>query len=131
MPIFSQLMFQALHWGCTARAARRGEFFWRCKEAGSPAHWIRGETHAYWSLRTQGDVFVARNYTPRGIKGEIDLFGCDGKTLAFVEVRTRTVRKSLPALPELSVTNEKTTPGRSYRAAISSGASRRRVSLPV
>ena len=107
MPIFSQLMLQALHWACTARAARRGEFFQRCKEAGSPAHWIRGETYAYWSLRRQGYVFVARNYTPRGIKGEMDLVGYDGKTLAFVEVRTRTLRKGLPALPELSVTNEK------------------------
>ena len=39
-----------------------------------------------------GYVFVARNYMPRGAKGEIDLIGYDGKTLAFVEVRTRTVR---------------------------------------
>src|SRR5258708_20635674 len=37
-----------------------------------------------------GVCLVARNYTPRGIKGEIDLVGYDGKTLAFVEVRTRT-----------------------------------------
>jgi Holliday junction resolvase-like predicted endonuclease len=33
--------------------------------------------------------------------------GYDGKTLAFVEVRTRTIREGLPALPELSVTREK------------------------
>jgi putative endonuclease len=52
-------------------------------------------------------VFVARNYTPRGIKGEIDLVGYDGTTLAFVEVRTRTVREDSTALPELSVTREK------------------------
>jgi putative endonuclease len=50
---------------------------------------------------------VARNYTPRGIKGKLDLVGDDGKTLAFVEVRTRTIREDLPALPELSVTREK------------------------
>jgi putative endonuclease len=50
---------------------------------------------------------VARNYMPRGAKGEIDLIGYDGKTLAFVEVRTRTVRKEMNALPELSVTPEK------------------------
>jgi len=58
-------------------------------------------------LRRQGYVFVARNYTPRGIKGEIDLGRYDGKSLAFVEVRTRTIRQDLPALPELSVTREK------------------------
>ena len=52
-------------------------------------------------------MFVARNYTPRGIKGEIDLVGYDGKTLAFVEVRTRTIREDLSALPELSITREK------------------------
>jgi len=40
-------------------------------------------------------------------KGELDLVGYDGKTLAFVEVRTRTVREDLPGLPELSVTREK------------------------
>jgi Holliday junction resolvase-like predicted endonuclease len=33
--------------------------------------------------------------------------GYDSKTLAFVEVRTRTIREGLPALPELSVTREK------------------------
>jgi putative endonuclease len=68
---------------------------------------VRGETYAYWYLRKQGYIFVARNYTPRGTKGEIDLVGYDGKTLAFVEVRTRTIREGLPALPELSITREK------------------------
>jgi putative endonuclease len=68
---------------------------------------VRGETYAYGYLRRQGYVFVARNYMPRGAKGEIDWIGYDGKTLAFVEVRTRTVRKEMNALPELSVTPEK------------------------
>jgi len=35
------------------------------------------------------------------------LVGYDGDTLAFVEVRTRTVQEESPALPELSVTREK------------------------
>ena len=68
---------------------------------------IRGETYAYWYLRRQGYVFVARNFTPRGSKGELDMVGYDGKTLAFVEVRTRTVRDEMSALPELSVTSGK------------------------
>jgi len=49
---------------------------------------VRGQTFAYWYLRSHGYVFVARNYTPREVKGEIDLIGHDGETLAFVEVRT-------------------------------------------
>jgi putative endonuclease len=68
---------------------------------------IRGETYAYWYLRRQGYVFIARNFMPRGAKGEIDLIGYDGDTLAFVEVRTRTTREDLTALPELSVTTDK------------------------
>jgi putative endonuclease len=68
---------------------------------------IRGETYAYWYLRRLGYIFVARNWEPRGMKGEIDMIGYDGETLAFVEVRTRTVREEFTALPELSVTTGK------------------------
>src|SRR5271156_5157157 len=52
---------------------------------------IRGETYAYWYLRRHGYVLVARNFTSPGIKGEIDMVGYDGQTLAFVEVKTRTI----------------------------------------
>lgn len=52
---------------------------------------VRGETYAYWYLRRQGYVFIARNYEPAREKGELDLVGFDGETLAFVEVRTRAV----------------------------------------
>ena len=66
---------------------------------------MRGETYAYWYLRCAGYVFIARNFSPRAAKGEIDLIGYDGETLAFVEVRTRTVSEGdLSGLPELSVT---------------------------
>ncbi len=69
---------------------------------------MRGETYAYWYLRCEGYVFIARNFSPRAAKGEIDLIGYDGETLAFVEVRTRTVKDGdLPGLPELSVTTDK------------------------
>ncbi len=107
MPIFSQLMFRAVHW-----AARRGlreeeSFSSDAKKQVARRTGVRGETYAYWYLRRHGYIFVARNFTPRGMKGEIDLVGYDGKTLAFVEVRTRTIRDDLPALPELSVTREK------------------------
>jgi len=86
-------------------AGRHGEACAKKLEARSTG--VRGETYAYWYLRRQGYVFVAKNYMPRGIKGELDLVGYDGKTLAFVEVRMRTVKEDAAALPELSVTREK------------------------
>jgi putative endonuclease len=68
---------------------------------------VRGETYAYWYLRRQGYVFIAKNYEPAREKGELDLVGFDGDTLAFVEVRTRAVAKGRIALPELSIGKEK------------------------
>ena len=53
---------------------------------------VRGETYAYWYLRLQGNVFIARNYEPTREKSELGLVGFDGETLAFVEVRTRANR---------------------------------------
>ena len=107
MALFSRLIFQIVRW-----KARRGL---REDQAASPGDerrvarqtGIRGETYAYWYLRRRGYVFVARNYSPRTAKGELDLVGYDGATLAFVEVRARTVREELTALPELSITEEK------------------------
>jgi putative endonuclease len=106
MAILSRCIFQVVRW-----AARKGlredveDSGAERKQAQNTG--IRGETYAYWYLRRHGYVFVARNYVPRGAQGEIDLVGYDGNTLAFVEVRTRTVRDALTALPELSVTTDK------------------------
>jgi len=120
MAVFSSMIFGIVRWAARkglrgahddARAAgatsaeRMLDRKMRARRTG-----VRGETYAYWYLRRHGYVFVARNYMPRGAKGEIDLIGYDGETLAFVEVRTRTVREGfgmLPALPELSVTTDK------------------------
>jgi putative endonuclease len=79
MPLFSRLMFALVRFG-----ARRGIASDDRRRTG-----IRGETFAYWYLRRHGYVFIARNYTVRGVKGEIDLVGYDGSVLAFVEVKTR------------------------------------------
>jgi putative endonuclease len=74
---------------------------------------VRGETYAYWYLRRQGYVLVARNFTSPGLKGEIDMVGYDGPVLAFVEVKTRTrldqddQRLPLQATPEAAVNIEK------------------------
>jgi putative endonuclease len=107
MPIFSRCIFQVVRWA--ARKGLREDYDdppERRKRQARRAG-MRGETYAYWYLRRHGYVFVARNYMPRAAKGEIDLVGYDGETLAFVEVRTRTVREELTALPELSVTTDK------------------------
>jgi putative endonuclease len=118
MPIFSRLIFYAVHF-----RARRGlreaddslpvplqplspqEKFQQKEKARRTG--IRGETYAYWYLRRHGYIFVAKNYMPHGIKGELDLVGYDGNTLAFVEVRTRTIRDDAAAIPELSVNTAK------------------------
>jgi putative endonuclease len=68
---------------------------------------VRGETYAYWYLRRNGYVMIARNFTNRGMKGEIDLVGYDGATVAFVEVKTRTAAQSSFGSPEEAVTREK------------------------
>lgn len=107
MPIFSRLMFQAVRWASRRGLREQENSSDRAKKLEARSTGVRGETYAYWYLRRAGYIFVARNYTPRGIKGEIDLVGYDGKTLAFVEVRTRTVKGDFPALPELSVTKDK------------------------
>jgi Holliday junction resolvase-like predicted endonuclease len=52
-------------------------------------------------------VFIARNHEPSHAKGELDLVGFDGETLAFVEVRTRELASGKTALPELSITRGK------------------------
>jgi putative endonuclease len=69
---------------------------------------IRGETYAYWFLRAQGYVMVARNFMTPGVKGEIDIVGYDGPTLAFIEVKTRSMSAdSHTNAPELAVDEEK------------------------
>jgi putative endonuclease len=68
---------------------------------------IRGETYAYWYLRRQRYVIVARNYTAAGMKGEIDLVGYDGSVLAFIEVKTRFADDDAPGRPEQAITPEK------------------------
>ena len=68
---------------------------------------VRGETYAYWYLRRLGYVFIARNFTPSRAKGELDLIGYDGDTLAIVEVRTRLATPDKPAQPELSISRGK------------------------
>jgi putative endonuclease len=74
----------------------------------SPAHQRtgqRGEEDAYFYLRRQGYVMVARNFRTARHHGEIDLIGWDKDVLCFVEVKTRTTRDVKPA--EAAVDREK------------------------
>jgi len=65
----------------------------------------RGEEDAYFYLRKQGYVMVARNYRSPRRRGEIDLIGWDGEVLCFIEVKTRTSHDVKPA--EAAVDHEK------------------------
>jgi putative endonuclease len=107
MRIFSNLMFQFIRAASRKGLSERGNAATGGEKQKYRKTGVRGETYAYWFLRKHGYIFVARNYMPHGVKGEIDLVGYDGKTLAFVEVRTRTVRDKMSGLPELSVSREK------------------------
>lgn len=72
---------------------------------------VRGETYAYWYLRRHGYTLIAKNYTLPDFKGELDLVGYDGQTLAFVEVKTRVLPQSVDSTkyrsPEEAVDWEK------------------------
>jgi len=65
----------------------------------------RGEEEAYFHLRQQGYVIIARNYRSPRSRSELDLVGWEGETLCFVEVKTRTTRDVKP--PEAAVDAEK------------------------
>lgn len=65
----------------------------------------RGEEAAYFYLREQGYVIIARNYRSPRSRSELDLVGWDGATLCFIEVKTRTTRNVMPA--EAAVDAEK------------------------
>ena len=74
----------------------------------SPAHLATGqsgEEEAFFHLRSLGYVMVARNFRSPRYHGELDLVGWDGDTLCFIEVKTRTSEKVMPA--EAAVDAEK------------------------
>src|SRR5215472_6912103 len=65
----------------------------------------RGEEEAYFYLRRHGYIIIARNYRSPASRSELDMVGWDGDTLCFIEVKTRTTRKIMPA--EAAVDGEK------------------------
>jgi putative endonuclease len=108
VPIIARAMFGLVDWAARKGLAESSAPPTR-SAAGQKARrtGVRGETYAYWYLRRNGYVMIARNFTSRGIKGEIDLVGYDGATLAFVEVKTRTSPRDEFGSPEDAVTTGK------------------------
>ena len=78
--MFSRLMFQAVRWAARRGLRQEENFSSEAKKLEARSTGVRGETYAYWYLRRHGYVFVAKNYMPRGIKGELDLIGYDALT---------------------------------------------------
>jgi hypothetical protein len=74
MAIFSRIIFEAVKWrvrrGLNADTDSLTDRKQNARQRGA-----RGETFAYWYLRRHGYVFVARNYVPRDVTGEIGLIG--------------------------------------------------------
>jgi putative endonuclease len=108
VPIVARAMFGLVNWAArkgladSSAPATRAAAGHRARRTG-----VRGETYAYWYLRRNGYVMIARNFTYRGMKGEIDLVGYDGATVAFVEVKTRTAPRDEFGSPEDAVNLEK------------------------
>lgn len=65
----------------------------------------QGEEDAYFHLRREGYVMVARNFRSPRRRGEIDLIGWQNEVLCFIEVKTRTTHDVKPA--EAAVDKEK------------------------
>lgn len=65
-----------------------------------PAHLAtgrHGELAAFFYLRRQGYIVVARGWRSGRLRGDIDLIAWHGETLCFIEVKTRTTRDVAPA----------------------------------
>ncbi|HEX4005451.1 MAG TPA: YraN family protein [Acidobacteriaceae bacterium] len=62
---------------------------------------VRGERAAFFWLRRNGYLVVARGWRSSRAPGDLDLIAWQGETLCFIEVKTRTTHAVAPA--ELAV----------------------------
>jgi putative endonuclease len=65
----------------------------------------RGEEAAYFFLRRHGYIVVARGWRSGKLRGDLDLVAWENSTLCFVEVKTRSSRRTATA--ESAVDEEK------------------------
>jgi len=86
IPIFSCLIFREVRWAAHRSCVKRQGFSGDAD--GSPARRCKGEVLAAERVRVRGEELH-----PQGIKGELDLVGYGGDTLAFVGFRTCSARK--------------------------------------
>jgi putative endonuclease len=77
-----------MRWLCRLADAARHRARLKTWEPGQAAG-RRGEDMAHRYLERRGFTVVARNYRPPAGGGEIDLVAWEGKTLVFVEVKSR------------------------------------------
>jgi putative endonuclease len=107
MPLLARVMFGVVNWAARKGLAAEQRSAADAARRQARSTGVRGETYAYWYLRRQGYIMIARNFTVPGMKGEIDLVGYDGPVLAFIEVKTRTGAEKEFGKPEDAVTPEK------------------------
>jgi putative endonuclease len=67
----------------------------------------RGEDDAYFWLRRQGYVMVARNWRSPRRRGEVDLIGWEAETLCFIEVKTRSRHDLVTAEAAVDVSKQR------------------------
>ena len=66
----------------------------------APAHLVvgvQGEDAAFFHLHSKGYKVVARRWSARKLRGDVDLIAWRGNLLCFFEVKTRTARDLTPA----------------------------------
>ncbi len=66
---------------------------------------IAGEDAAFFHLRRNGYIVVARRWSSGDVPGDVDLIAWQGSMLCFVEVKTRTAHDMTPA--EAAVNDQK------------------------
>jgi putative endonuclease len=72
----------------------------RSKTPDEPAHLLTGlagEDAAFFYLRRQGYMVVARRWSSGDVPGDVDLIAWQGSLLCFVEVKTRSAHDMTPA----------------------------------
>jgi len=58
---------------------------------------IAGEDAAFFHLRRNGYIVVARRWSSGDVPGDVDLIAWQGQLLCFIEVKTRTAHDMSPA----------------------------------